>query len=92
MQRVQSVVAVSLAVFVVACTVSYFFRSDGFGVPGVQDGIRHLGWPLVIWEQGGFVYRHTVSVVALLADLGVSVVTGVLIAVLYTRVTHEPSA
>ncbi|MBN9689326.1 MAG: hypothetical protein J0M24_03725 [Verrucomicrobia bacterium] len=92
MKRLQPILGASLVVFVVACVVSYFFRSDGFGVPGVQDGIRRLGWPLVIWQQGGFAHRQTFSAVALLADLALGVVAGVLISRLYSRVTHEPSA
>jgi hypothetical protein len=82
----------SVAVFAVACVASYLLRSDFHGLPGVQDGIRRLGFPVVIWEEGGFAYRQTFNVVALVIDSALAVVAGLLISVLYSRATHEPTA
>ena len=89
MKRLPLILGSSVAVFVITSGVSYLLRSDGHGLPGVQDGIRRLGFPLVIWEEGGFAYRQTFSFVALMTDIALAVIAGILISVLYSRVTHE---
>ena len=92
MKKLPFILGSAVAVFVVTCAVSYLLRSDGHGLPGVQDGIRRLGFPLVIWEEGGFAYRQTFSSVALIGDFLIAVIAGMLISVLYSRETHEPAA
>jgi hypothetical protein len=91
MKRLPLILA-SVVVFAITCAVSYLFRSDGHGLPGVQDGIRRLGFPLVIWEEGGFAYRQTFSFVALLADIALAVIAGLILSALYSKVAHEPTA
>lgn len=92
MKRLPLILVSAVVVFAITCAISYLLRSDGHGLPGVQDGIRRLGFPLVFWEEGGFVYRQTFSFVALLTDIALAVIAGVLVSVLYSRVTNEHTA
>lgn len=89
MKKAQTNLFAALGIFMLGCTASYLFRSDGFGLPGVQDGIRRFGFPFVIWEQGGFVYRQYFSIAAVLVDFAVAAVAGVLISVLVRRIRNR---
>ena len=59
----------TICLFVLANTASYFIRSDGYGVLGVQDGIVRVGCPFLMLERGGFVHREFVSLSAALGNL-----------------------
>ena len=89
MKRLLWVVSTSLVVFPTMSAASYFLRSDAFGLPGGHDVIRRLGFPMVFWEQGGFAYRYSSSVVALLADVAVAIVVGFLISVSMTKLPRK---
>jgi len=89
MKRFLSILAVSLAVFATACAASYLFRSDGFGLSDVQDGTLRMGFPLVFWLRGGFLYKRIFRLAALMIDLAVAFVLGVLISLMYARAKHH---
>ena len=86
MKPVASIFAVVCGLFVVANVISYFVLSDGHGVRIGNDGIQRAGFPLLIWERGGFVYRHTFSALGLASDFAVAAVAGILVSALYWRV------
>jgi len=89
MKRSLSILAVSFAVFVTACAVSYLLRSDGFGLSDVQDGALRMGFPLIFWLRGGFIYKRIFRLAALMIDLAVALVVGVLISLLYAKAKHH---
>jgi ABC-type antimicrobial peptide transport system permease subunit len=50
------------------------------GLAGCADDISRAGFPLLVWEHGGFAYRDNFNAMALLTDVGfafgVSLVVG----------------
>jgi hypothetical protein len=58
--------------FAIVSAISYFTRSDGYGLPGVQDGIIRAGYPFVIFESGGLSPHSSVLVMAAIEDLFVA--------------------
>ncbi len=68
-----------LLVLFVANLVAVHLHSDGGLFEGlglthrVMDGIRRIGFPFQILEQGGLVYRHVFSPIALLLDILIAV-------------------
>jgi hypothetical protein len=78
-------VLASVCLFVIANGASYFFRSDGFGLPGVQDGIVRVGCPFLMIERGGFAHREFVSMSAALGNLFVaSIMAAFVLGVVYS--------
>jgi hypothetical protein len=65
--------------FLVVCGASYFLRSDGYGVLDYRDGIIRVGFPFVIVERGGQVYREYFSLSAALADLSLALIAAALV-------------
>lgn len=61
--------------------VSYFLLSDGHGMDPVADGISRLGWPFLIFEKGGIVYRSNFHWEAVLGNF---LLTGVTLALTAT--------
>jgi hypothetical protein len=77
-------VLASVCLFVIANSASYFLRSDGFGLPGVRDGIVRVGCPFLMMERGGFVHREFVSMAAALGNLFVaSIIAALVLGVVY---------
>lgn len=75
----------TLLLFIALNLISAHLRSDCglLGVlhmSGCADDIRRVGFPLLVWEAGGFAYRQWFHGLALLMDLvialGVSVAAG----------------
>lgn len=62
-------VVVAGFVFIVISAVSFFVLSDGHGVTQVHDGIKRVGWPLLMFEEGGFVWRREFYLKALAGNL-----------------------
>lgn len=75
LKRVIVWVLASGCLFVVANVASYFLRSDGYGLPGVQDGIVRVGCPFLMIERGGFAHREFVSMSAAIGNLFVASIT-----------------
>ena len=79
--------ATGLLVFALLNLLAAHLRSD-CGLPAVlgiarcSDDIRRAGFPLLVWEEGGFAYHSSFNGGALLIDLliglGVSVAGGLL--------------
>jgi hypothetical protein len=59
---------VFVVVFVAANAISYFVLSDGNGIRQVYDGMIRVGWPFLIYERGGVVYRSEFHGLAALGD------------------------
>ena len=91
---------VGLVVLLAANLVAVHLRSDGGLFEGlglthhVMDGIRRIGFPFQILEEGGFVYRHVFSPLALLFDVLVAAAcacgAGVAFACIRRKLVHEP--
>lgn len=43
-----------LLVFGIVNGISYYVRTD---IVGAADAIRRVGFPFLVWEEGGFAYR-----------------------------------
>jgi hypothetical protein len=71
----RSAVAISCIAFLVINGISYFVRSDGYGVRKVEDGIVQVGFPFLIFEEGGFAYRRRFSLQAVFGNLLVTTAT-----------------
>jgi len=91
MKRLFRLFGLAVGSFIIACALSYFARSDDHGLPGGHDCVRRLGFPFIIWEQGGFAYHQTFSLAALMADLAFATVVSAAIAIIYAR-THPLAA
>ena len=85
MKKFSIAFVVMLAVFVTANAASYFIRSDGHGLPGVNDGIRRVGFPFLAWEEGGFAYRHSFSYIAVVADIVFALIISGVFALVVSR-------
>ncbi len=59
--------------FAVITAGSYFALSSGYGRPH-HDGIERFGYPVVIWERGGFSGYELFRPLALLPDYGFAVI------------------
>ena len=75
----------ALMAFGLANVISYFVRTDA---PGAADAIRRVGFPFLVWEEGGFSHRHYFSYTALLADVVVAVCVGACVGVVACRVVR----
>jgi hypothetical protein len=88
-----------LVALVAANLVAAHFHSDGglfeaFGLTHrVSDGIRLIGFPFQILEEGGFAYRHMFSPLGLLLDVLVAIACasgmGLASARIWPRFVHE---
>lgn len=77
-KRLIAWVLTSVCLFVIANGASYFFRSDAFGLPGVQDGIVRVGCPFLMIERGGFAHREFASLSAAMNNLLVASIAAAL--------------
>ena len=59
--------------FGVANLISYSVRSD---FPGAADGIRRVGFPFLVSEEGGFAYRYHFNHAALWANIAIAAFLG----------------
>jgi hypothetical protein len=66
----------ALLAFMGITGASYFLLSDGHGVSLVADGIKRVGWPFLIFEKGGYIYRREFHLAAALGDFAVAVCLG----------------
>jgi len=66
------------------------------GMAGCADDISRAGFPLLVWERGGFAYRDNFNAVALLVDVGlafgVSLVVGLVSQWLWAKRTPKALA
>ena len=52
---------------------------------GCSDGVRYIGFPFLILESGGYVYRHQFRLMALIMDVAVGLGLGLLAGFVYKR-------
>jgi hypothetical protein len=74
-----------LLAFAAANFISYYVRTD---MPGAADAIRRAGFPFLVWEDGGFVYRHHFSHLALWGNIAVAAFLSALAGVLLLRIAR----
>jgi hypothetical protein len=74
-----------LLAFAAANLISYSVRTD---IPGAADAIRLAGFPFLVWEDGGFVYRHRFSYLALWGNIAVVAFLGLVAGALLRRVAR----
>lgn len=93
--------AVTLLVFLIINVIAIQVRSDcgimgALGMAGCADDISRAGFPLLVWERGGFAYRDTFDAIALLIDVaiafGVSALAGGGATLAWARIAAQPSA
>ncbi len=69
--------AIAFLLVLFACglanVISYYVGTDA---PGAADAIRRVGYPFLVWEEGGFAYRYHFSRAALLGNIAVAVCLG----------------
>ena len=92
--------ATGLLVFVLLNLMAAHLRSD-CGLPAVlgmarcSDDIRRAGFPLLVWEEGGFAYHSSLNPGALLVDLliglGLGVAGGLLVVRLAGSQKRQPA-
>jgi hypothetical protein len=100
-RRFLSILLVSFALFGLVTLSSYFLRSDGFGLPGVSDGNRFVGFPTLICREGGQAnivcdergraIHTSIEPLALLVDLGMALLAAFLVPVVYSRLKPRHS-
>jgi len=69
----------ALLIFGLTSGISFFALSDGHGVSQVNDGITRIGWPSLMFEQGGFVWRREFYLKAVLANAAFATFAAVMI-------------
>ena len=74
-----------LLAFGITNVISYYVRSDK---PEGDDGIRGVGFPFLVWEEGGFAYRNHFSHAALWGDIAVAVCASAAAGVLVWRLSR----
>jgi hypothetical protein len=72
-------------IFALANGASYFVRSDGYGWGVVHDGIRRCGFPVLFWQQGGYIAHEYFYPAQLGVDVLFGLVVGVLLSVFLRR-------
>ena len=80
--------AITLFLCIGATVVIAHFQSDCgiigvLGLAGCSDDTNRVGFPLVIWEEGGFAYHESFNPGALLVDLIVLVVASTIAGLIY---------
>lgn len=56
-----------------------------FGQDACADDIVRAGWPLQFYEEGGFAYRSHFSFGMLAIDLGIALLIGLAIGMIFSR-------
>lgn len=67
--RLIGVMVASLTLFLLITAISYFALSDGYGLPGVEDGLTRVGFPFLFFERGGLAFRSEFSIIAFIGDV-----------------------
>lgn len=74
-----TLLAFALANLLVAHLLSDCGLLGALNLAGCADDIRRAGFPLLVFEEGGFSYRSSFSPGALLADLLIALIAGALV-------------
>lgn len=64
--------ALTGVIFIAISAVSFFVLTDGHGVVVVHDGIKRIGWPWLMFEEGGYAWVREFYPKAALANLAFS--------------------
>jgi hypothetical protein len=85
-------VLLTAAIFTATTVVSYFFLSDGYGLPNVSDGITRIGFPFTFIERGGIVGQEVKSPSSLVGDLLLSSLLALIAIVIYYTTARKNDA
>jgi hypothetical protein len=66
-------------IFVLANFLSYFALSDFHGIGRVYDGMKRVGWPFLMFEEGGFVWRREFYPKGALGDVACAAFAGTMV-------------
>jgi hypothetical protein len=72
------VLAATIILFIVISLTSFFALADGHGVVRWIDGITRVGWPMLMYEEGGYVHRQNFYLKAAIVDLGVAALIAII--------------
>jgi hypothetical protein len=58
MKRILLWILATFLLLAVASVISYFLRSDGYGLLEVNDGLIRVGFPFLMFQEGGYGFRR----------------------------------
>jgi hypothetical protein len=81
---------IGLLLFIAIDLISAHLSSDCgllavFGRDSCADDIARAGWPLQLYEEGGFAYRHNFNVLFLLIDVAIGIAFSITFGWIYSR-------
>lgn len=85
---------ITFDLFIAANLIAAHLQSD-CGLPAVlglshcADDIRRVGFPLIFWKEGGFVYRSNFEPANFLFDIGLAVIVSVIVGVIAQRLSSQ---
>jgi hypothetical protein len=82
-------VAATGLVFVVTNVLSYFALSDFHGVGRIYDGMKRVGWPFLMFEEGGDLWRRAFYFKAALGNLVVAMCLGTVLWIAWNFATRR---
>lgn len=85
MKRLLTPFFVCLALFLLTNILSYFWRSDGYGIYKVDDGFKAVGFPFLCYVEGGMSWRRDVYAPAIFQNAALAVGASVFGAWLYSK-------
>jgi hypothetical protein len=91
MRTLWHIVTAAILTFIGISTASYILFSDGHGFSEVSDGIKRIGWPFMMFERGGLVYRNEFHLAAALGDFAVALCFGAVLYLIVKWGAHEYS-
>lgn len=72
-----------VGICLLANAASFFALSSGYGVLKVNDGIIRVGFPFLMFEEGGFAYRCNFYWKAAAGNLSVALLLGALVSTMW---------
>jgi hypothetical protein len=59
--------------FLLVNILSYFWRSDGYGIYRVDDGFKAVGFPFLCYLEGGIAWRRDLYAMAVFQNAALAV-------------------
>jgi len=82
--------AASVVAFALLTSWSFFALSDGHGVIHVHDGVTRIGWPWVLFEEGGFAWRRAFYAWAAVVDLAFAIILSATLFAIWKIANQHP--
>ena len=88
---------ITLLLFIGATLLAAHLQSDCglagvLGIANCADDIRRAGFPLLVWEAGGFAYRNNFNAVALILDIGIGLGASAIVGYICQRFSKKAAA